>query len=158
RDPPSWAPADPEELQHRGGDDAAWRERVRPQRLQDRAGETRHRSCSRPSRRTRDVQMIGTQINRVAGAAKVTGDATYAAGHSITRLAQGGVVSSHIARGKILRLDATEALALPGVLRVFTHENVPKLAPAPRGEIEDVAPEGVSFRPLRSARVLYSGQ
>ena len=102
--------------------------------------------------------MIGTQISRVDGAAKVTGGATYAADHNIPGLAHGYVVSSHIARGKILRLDATEALALPGVLRVFTHDNAPKLAPSPRGDIEDVAPEGVPFRPLRSARVLYSGQ
>jgi xanthine dehydrogenase YagR molybdenum-binding subunit len=102
--------------------------------------------------------MIGTQISRVDGAAKVTGSATYAADHSIPGLAHGYVVSSHIARGKILRLDATEALALPGILRVFTHDNAPKLAPSPRGDIEDVAPEDVPFRPLRSARVLYSGQ
>jgi xanthine dehydrogenase YagR molybdenum-binding subunit len=102
--------------------------------------------------------MIGAPISRVDGAAKVTGEARYAADHDIPGLVHGHVVSSQIARGKILRIDATAALALPGVLRVFTHENAPKLAPSSRGESEDVAPEGSAFRPLQGARVLYSGQ
>src|SRR5215475_5355590 len=101
---------------------------------------------------------IGAPISRVDGIGKVTGEAKYAADHGVPGLVHGHVVSSQIARGKILRIDATAALALPGVLRVFTHENAPRLAPSSRGESEDVAPEGSAFRPLQSARVLYSGQ
>ena len=102
--------------------------------------------------------MIGASISRVDGAAKVMGAARYAADHDIPGLVHGHVVSSEIARGRILRIDATAALAFPGVLRAFTHENAPKLAPSSRGENEAVAPEGSAFRPLQSARVLYSGQ
>jgi len=101
---------------------------------------------------------IGAPISRVDGIGKVTGEAKYAADHGVPGLAHGHVVSSQIARGKILRIDVTAALALPGVLRVFTHENALRLVSPPRGESEEVAPGGSAFWPLRSARVLYSGQ
>ena len=102
---------------------------------------------------------IGAPISRVDGASKVTGEARYAADHGVPGLAHGHVVSSEIAKGKILRIDTTAALARPGVLWVFTHENAPRLVPPPpRGESEEVAPEGSAFRPLRNARVLYSSQ
>src|SRR5262247_3363305 len=102
---------------------------------------------------------IGAPISRVDGVGKATGEARYAADHGVSGLAHGHVVSSQIARGTILRIDATAALALPGVLQVFTHENARRLVPPPpRGESEEVAPGGSAFWPLRSARVLYSGQ
>ena len=75
---------------------------------------------------------IGAPISRVDGIGKVTGEAKYAADHGVPGLAHGHVVSSQIARGKILRIDATAALALPGVLRVFTHENALRLVSPPR--------------------------
>ena len=67
---------------------------------------------------------VGQPINRVDGRAKVTGAARYAAEHNVPELAYGYVVSSAVARGTITSIDAAPALALPGVLHVFTHENV----------------------------------
>ncbi len=71
---------------------------------------------------------IGAPVSRVDGHAKVTGAAKYAAEFKAPRLAHGVIISSPIARGRITRLDAAQAIALQGVLEIFTHENVSGLA------------------------------
>lgn len=101
---------------------------------------------------------IGSGVSRVDGRAKVTGEAKYAAEHSAPDLTYGFVVSSTIAKGKITSIDTREALALPGVLQVFTHENRPSLAWFDRKYKDDVAPGGSPFRPLYDAHIIYSGQ
>jgi xanthine dehydrogenase YagR molybdenum-binding subunit len=70
---------------------------------------------------------IGKPTNRVDGRAKVTGAAKYAAEYHVPDLVYGVVVSSAMAKGTITRIDAADALALDGVLQVFTHENAPRL-------------------------------
>jgi xanthine dehydrogenase YagR molybdenum-binding subunit len=102
---------------------------------------------------------LGTPANRVDGRAKVTGQARYAAEHAAPGLAHGWVLSSPIAAGRIVRIEAAEALALPGVLHVLTHENRPALAEDDDSYRDEVAPPGGSpFRPLHDARIHYSGQ
>jgi xanthine dehydrogenase YagR molybdenum-binding subunit len=101
---------------------------------------------------------LGRPVSRVDGRAKVTGAAKYAAEHRVAGLAYGHVVSSAIARGTITSIDASEALALPGVLRVFTHENAERLARSDERYQDDVAPEGSPFRPLHDAEIRFSGQ
>ena len=66
---------------------------------------------------------VGTARSRVDGPAKVTGQARYAAEFTAPDLAHGVVLSSAIARGRITSIDAVAALAVPGVIQVFTHEN-----------------------------------
>ena len=66
---------------------------------------------------------VGVPQNRVDGRAKVTGVARYAAEFNAPDLAYGIVVSSAIAKGRITSIDASAALAVPGVIQVFTHEN-----------------------------------
>lgn len=101
---------------------------------------------------------IGQPTSRVDGRAKVTGTAPYAAEYHVPRLAYGYVVSSTIARGHISGIDASEALALPGVLQVFTHENAPRLAWFDRSYKDDVAVPGSPFRPLYDNEIRYNGQ
>lgn len=101
---------------------------------------------------------IGKRVSRVDGRAKVTGEAKYAAEHHVANLVYGHVVSSEVARGKITRIDAAAALALPGVLQVFTHENVPRLARSDKRWRDEVAPTGSPFRPLHDAEIHYSAQ
>lgn len=101
---------------------------------------------------------IGQPQNRVDGRAKVTGAARYAAEYQVLDLTYGYVISSAIAKGKILGIDASAALALPGVLQVFTHENTPSFAWFDRSYRDDVAPPGSPFRPLYDEKILYSGQ
>ena len=72
---------------------------------------------------------IGSSINRVDGVAKVTGKAKYAAEFQVPNVAYGFIVTGTIAKGRITAIDTREAAAAPGVVRVFTHENAPKLGP-----------------------------
>jgi len=104
------------------------------------------------------TQYTGKPINRVDGADKVTGKAKYAAEFNVPDLAYGYVVSSAIAKGKITKIDASDALSLDGVLQVFTHENRPKLAWFDINYKDQDAPPGSPFRPLHNAKIKYSGQ
>jgi len=101
---------------------------------------------------------IGQATSRVDGRAKVTGAAKYAAEVHAPGLVYGYVVSSEIARGRIARIDTAEALRVPGVLQVFTHDNAPRLASSTERYRDDVAPPGEPFRPLHDARIQFSGQ
>lgn len=101
---------------------------------------------------------IGKPTSRVDGRAKVTGAAKYAAEYNVPNLAYGYVVSSAVAKGKITAIDASGALALPGVLQVFTHENTPRLAWLDRSWRDELAPPGSPFRPLHDSEIKYSAQ
>jgi xanthine dehydrogenase YagR molybdenum-binding subunit len=101
---------------------------------------------------------IGTPTSRVDGRAKVTGAAQYAADFNVPGLAYGSVVSSTIAKGRIVRIDTSEALRVDGVIDVLTHENRPLMAGTDRAYRDDVAPEGAPFRPLYEGKIIFSGQ
>jgi xanthine dehydrogenase YagR molybdenum-binding subunit len=101
---------------------------------------------------------LGKPTSRVEGRAKVTGIAKYAAEYNVPGVAHGVVVSSAIAKGRIMRIDAGDALAVAGVLDVFTHEHRPKLASSDEKYKDEVAPAGSPFRPLYDDQVHFSGQ
>jgi xanthine dehydrogenase YagR molybdenum-binding subunit len=102
---------------------------------------------------------IGTPTSRVDGRAKVTGLAKYAGEFNVPNLAFGAVVTSTISKGRIARIDASRARAVPGVIDVLTHDNRPQMASTDGGYHDDVAPEGGSpFRPLYDDRVKFNGQ
>nr|WP_293836602.1 xanthine dehydrogenase family protein molybdopterin-binding subunit [uncultured Arsenicibacter sp.] len=101
---------------------------------------------------------IGKPLSRVDGVAKVTGKAKYAAEFDAPDLAYGYVVSSTITKGRITHIDTSEALSLPGVLSVITHENRPKIAWLDMSYKDQDAPPGSPFRPLRDNKISYSGQ
>lgn len=108
---------------------------------------------------TANRAQIGRGVSRVDGRAKVTGQAKYAGEFDAPGLLHGVVVSSAVARGRITDIDAREALALDGVVQVFTHENRPRLAWFDRSYRDQDAPKkGSPFRPLRDAHIHYSGQ
>ncbi len=101
---------------------------------------------------------VGKPVSRVDGPLKVTGAAKYAAEFPADGLLYGVVVSGTIARGTIESIDAAAALAVPGVVRVFTHENRPRTAWFDRKWKDEVAPPGSPFRPLYDAEIHSSGQ
>jgi len=103
---------------------------------------------------------IGQPVNRVDGRAKVTGNAKYAAEFNDDNgLTYGFIISSAIASGKITSIDTHKALAVKGVLQVFTHENVPGLAWFDKSYHDQDAPKnGSPFRPLHSDNILFSMQ
>jgi xanthine dehydrogenase YagR molybdenum-binding subunit len=101
---------------------------------------------------------IGTATSRVDGHAKVTGAARYAAEVRPADLAHGAVITSTIARGKLRRIDVSEASKVEGVLDVLTHLNRPEMPADDQSYKDDVAPDGSPFRPLYDDRILFDGQ
>lgn len=101
---------------------------------------------------------FGKPLNRVDGPLKVCGDARYAADQAANDLLHGSVVCSAIAKGRISSIDASAALALPGVVWVMTHENRPPMAQDDESYEDDDAADGSPFRPLYNDRIRYSGQ
>ena len=77
---------------------------------------------------------MGPARNRVDGRLKVTGAAKYAVEFEVPKCAHGWTVESNIAKGKILAIDTKAAQAVPGVLAVLSHLNMPKFKEAPKKE------------------------
>lgn len=101
---------------------------------------------------------VGTPRSRIDGPAKVTGLAKYAGEFAAPDLAYGYVVSSAIAKGRITAIDSAEAEAVPGVLKVLTHENRPRTAWRDKNFQDQVAPPGSPFRALYDDLIVFSGQ
>src|SRR5437868_3480393 len=102
---------------------------------------------------------IGTATSRVDGRAKVTGVAKYAGEFNTPGLAHASLVISTIAKGRVSRIDANEALAVDGVIDVVTHRNRPRMASTDSAYKDEVAPEeGSPYRPLYDERIRFSGQ
>jgi len=105
------------------------------------------------------MSYIGTSTSRIDGHAKVTGAAKYASEHNVEGLAYAAVVTSTIAKGRIARIDTSEALRVEGVLDVLTHENRPPMARSTSPYKDDVAPEqGTPLRPLYDDKILFNRQ
>jgi xanthine dehydrogenase YagR molybdenum-binding subunit len=102
---------------------------------------------------------IGTPTSRVDGHAKVTGAAKYAGEFGAADLAYGAVVTSTIAKGRIAKIDMSEALAVDGLIAVLTNQNRPPMASNDRAYRDDTAPEkGSPFRPLYDDKIKFNGQ
>ncbi len=100
---------------------------------------------------------IGVPVVRRDGAAKSSGAALYAADFPHLGTAYAALTTSKVARGRITRIDTTEAEAVPGVQMVLTHHSLNEGL----GE-ETFAMKGghmqSSFMPLTSDEVHYAGQ
>jgi xanthine dehydrogenase YagR molybdenum-binding subunit len=104
------------------------------------------------------MNYIGTATSRIDGRAKVTGAAKYAGEFNVAGLAHASIATASIAKGRITRIDTSEALSVDGVIDVLTHQHRPAIASADSAYKDDTAPEGSPFRPLYDDRVWFSGQ
>ena len=103
-----------------------------------------------------NARPIGQPIDRVDGQRKVTGHATYCAEFLFDDVCHGVMVPSNIARGSIVRIDAADARAMPGVIEVLTFENAPRLPDKGRGATEP--PAGREKSLLQDNLVRYHGE
>jgi xanthine dehydrogenase YagR molybdenum-binding subunit len=102
---------------------------------------------------------IGTATSRVDGHAKVTGGAKYAAEFNVSNLAYAGIVASTVTKGRIVRIDTTEAMRVAGVIDVLTHANRPPMARTDSAYKDEVGPEeGSPFRPLYDDKIIFNRQ
>ncbi len=99
---------------------------------------------------------MGRPDARIEARAKVTGSLAYAADVPLANPAYAFLVTSAVAKGTIRGFDLAEAKALPGVIDIFTHDNLPK-----REDVKFAGEGGYvsnSHDPLGSAEVAHDGQ
>jgi xanthine dehydrogenase YagR molybdenum-binding subunit len=104
------------------------------------------------------TKLIGKPMSRVDGLAKVTGRAKYAAEFAAPNLAHGFVVRSTVAKGKIRSIDTAQAEKAAGVIKIFTHQNMPQLAFKDPKDKDDIAPQGKPFRALTNDAIVFNAQ
>jgi xanthine dehydrogenase YagR molybdenum-binding subunit len=99
---------------------------------------------------------MGKPAPRYEARAKVTGKPLYAADQNFKGELYAYLVTSVIAKGKIESLDLTEAASLPGVIKIYTHENMP-----PREAVKHLmagGPISDSVMPMADTAIHYYGQ
>jgi xanthine dehydrogenase YagR molybdenum-binding subunit len=92
------------------------------------------------------ASLARTGLERVEGRDKVTGTALYAAEYPAEGVAHAAILQATVARGEVRAVDATAALALPGVIAVLTHENAPRLERTSDPELHVLQSNAVAYR------------
>ena len=98
--------------------------------------------------------VIGRPLTRIDGEAKVTGAARYPLDEAVANPAYAYLVTSTIARGRVVRFNFDNARAVPGVLDILSHENVGNQAKPP----PPVGNRGQSTTTLETDKVWHFGQ
>ncbi len=81
--------------------------------------------------------VIGNRAARVGGVEIVTGNARYVGDLTFPDMLTGALLYPDLSPARILRIDATEARRLPGVVAVLTHADVPGLNRIAYSDVED---------------------
>jgi xanthine dehydrogenase YagR molybdenum-binding subunit len=103
---------------------------------------------------------IGSSIDRMDGPEKVMGSARYAAEIPLPNITYAAIAGATIPSGRVVAIEASEALAAEGVLAILTHENLAKIASQPPllpSLVGGPAP-GETFFPMQDEVVHYAGQ
>jgi len=99
------------------------------------------------------MKTVGQPLVRADGRAKVTGAAHYSAEMQVPGMVYGVLVTSGIAKGRIVEVDGGAAERGSGVLAVLTPKNALRLPGKPQGEPPDRV-----VQVLQDDRILYSNQ
>ena len=108
---------------------------------------------------TQEYNVVGTRPIRHDGTDKVTGRAQFGADINLPGLLHGKVLRSPHAHARILSIDVSRALALPGVRAVVTSADLPRLS-GQVADLEEAAMVTLKYRSdncLASDKVLYKG-
>nr|WP_256973119.1 molybdopterin cofactor-binding domain-containing protein [Nostoc sp. T09] len=84
------------------------------------------------------LESVGKSIPKQDGATIVTGNASYTADIAPPGLLHLKVLRSPYAHARIRKIDTAKAKALPGVVAIFTHEDVPRIPYTTAGHAEPV--------------------
>jgi len=108
---------------------------------------------------TAAYKVIGTRPIRHDGVDKVTGRALYGADIQMAGLLHGRILRSPLAHARIRKIDASKALALPGVEAVVTSADLPD----PGNKVAELGEGAINLHHLSSntlarGKVLYKGQ
>jgi 4-hydroxybenzoyl-CoA reductase alpha subunit len=98
----------------------------------------------------KDFRLLGSRAPRVDAHDKVTGRAIYADDMKRSGMLYGSLVQSPLAHARILNIDSSKAVALPGVKAVLTGADVPQVR-------FGVSPARYDEAVLATDKVLYAG-
>lgn len=102
--------------------------------------------------------VVGAQVSRVDGPVKVAGQARFAAEVALDGMCYATLVTSTIARGRIVKIDTAAAEAAPGVVLVMTHRNAPKMRAATRFTESMNAATNSNLTVMQDAEINYNGE
>lgn len=108
------------------------------------------------NKNTEEFTAIGKPIRRVVGRKKVTGGLKYTAEIQAENALYAVPILSTVAAGSITRMNDREVASIPGVVKVYTHQNFAEI-----GEVSLyglVGRGGSEFRVLQSPEIRYDGQ
>ena len=94
--------------------------------MRDAAGEDVHMKTSEPI----TGATVGADISRLGGVERVNGSQKFLADYDIAGMTHLKLVTLDVGRAKIKKIDASKALAVPGVIDVITAADLPQ--PVPR--------------------------
>src|SRR5258708_34679563 len=96
---------------------------------------------------------MGARLRRREGATKAPGGPRSPAHRGPPNMFQGGSAPAPLPAGRVIAFDKGHALAEPGVVRVLTHEDMPR----PKTTIAG-PPFAHSFLPLQGDEIRHEGQ
>src|SRR5947209_6260628 len=104
-----------------------------------------------------DSKVSGVATVRVDGPLKTTGRALYSSDHGFPDLVYAWPITATVANGTVTHIDASAAEKLPGVLAIYTHENIGPLYRVPPAPLLSLMID--ETRPaLEDTTVRYYGQ
>ncbi len=103
---------------------------------------------------------VGKPLSRVDGQLKVKGEATFSAEFQLENIAYAAAVYSTIARGRITKIDSSEAEKTRGFVKILTYENAPKMNKVPMfgGGSNKGGAGSREMPPMQDAEVYWNGQ
>src|SRR4030042_6066587 len=101
-----------------------------------------------------EFKVINTHVHNIDGAAKVTGRATYTFDVKLPNMLYGKILRSPHPHAKILNIDYSKALELPGVIGVVTGKDTLGVKQGIWRRYQDLCDEQV----LTVEKVRYSGE
>ena len=102
--------------------------------------------------------VIGAQVSRVDGPVKVAGQARFAAEVALDGMCYATLVTSTVARGRIVELDTAAAEAASGVVLIMTYRNAPKMKAPTRFTESLTAATNSNLTVMQDDVVHYDGE
>ncbi len=102
--------------------------------------------------------LVGAQVSRLDGPLKVRGAARFAAEVPMDGMVYASLAFSTIPNGRIATLDTSAAQDAPGVVLVMTHDNAPRMNPAPAALTAPMATAADDLPVMQDDQIHWNGQ